>query len=79
MPPKTRAPYQPFEYLEAGTDYREFTLAKELERRREAERWSPVWVGLHETGQDPPGARPEHRIRAHRRAGLLPLGPRGHR
>jgi len=32
MPPKTRAPYQPFEYLEAGTDYREFTLAKELER-----------------------------------------------
>ena len=32
MPPKTRAPYQTFEYLEAGTDYREFTLAKELER-----------------------------------------------
>ena len=32
MPPKTRAPYQPFEYLEAGTDYREFGLAKELER-----------------------------------------------
>ena len=32
MPAKTRAPYRPFQYLEAGTDYREFTLAKELER-----------------------------------------------
>src|SRR5204862_7448122 len=32
MPPKTRAPYRPFEYLEPGSDYREFDLAKELER-----------------------------------------------
>jgi len=32
MPPKTRAPYRPFEYLEAGADYREFELAKELGR-----------------------------------------------
>ena len=32
MPSKTRAPYRPFEYLEAGADYREFALAKELDR-----------------------------------------------
>ena len=32
MPSKSRAPYRPFEYLEAGTDYREFELAKELDR-----------------------------------------------
>jgi len=32
MPSKTRAPYRPFEYLEPGSDYREFDLAKELER-----------------------------------------------
>ena len=32
MPSKSRAPYRPFEYLEPGTDYREFDLAKEIER-----------------------------------------------
>jgi membrane dipeptidase len=32
MPSKSRAPYRPFEYLEAGTDYRQFELAKELDR-----------------------------------------------
>src|SRR5207302_9219599 len=32
MPPKKRAPYRPFEYLEGGADYRAFELAKELDR-----------------------------------------------
>jgi membrane dipeptidase len=32
MPVKTRASYRPFQYLEPDTDYREFRLAKELER-----------------------------------------------
>jgi hypothetical protein len=32
MPAKIRAPYRPFEYLEAGADYREFRFAREIER-----------------------------------------------
>ena len=52
---------------------------EQLQRRRETERGSPVRIGLREAGQDLAGARTEHRIRAHGRAGLLPLGPRGHR
>lgn len=32
MPAKSRAPYRPFQYLEPGADYREFALAKELDR-----------------------------------------------
>ena len=31
-PPKSRAPYEAYSYLDAGTDYREFKLAKELGR-----------------------------------------------
>jgi hypothetical protein len=32
MPSKSRAPYRPFEYPEAGADYQEFELAEESDR-----------------------------------------------